>query len=84
MSEPKRGDRVLVNNYKEQWNERIFIASNGDKAICVHQDDEGALQRESGCFRACHWDRYKPLPETQELTVAEISEKLGYDVKVVK
>lgn len=51
--------------------------------------NENTYQRSHSAFRGCRgWDRgfehAKPLPETIELTVAEISKLLGKEVKIVE
>lgn len=83
---PKRGERVLVWDYKWDEREAIFIAEiEGDifPYVAVRQEYEGNFLKGEK-FLTYQWKNMKPIPQVKEVTMQEIAEKFGVEVEQLK
>ena len=80
MSEFKRGDKVRVSL------SQIVRDGQGEEGVYFDYDEGKGHPHVVHCNGSTYvgWKYCKLVEEAKELTVAEISEKLGYEVKVVK
>jgi hypothetical protein len=82
--EPKRGDKVLVWDFNSQTVQLIFLANVGGSYPIITVSLETEHLYPDGEYDSLRWKHMKILPAIKEMTVAEVSEALGYEVKIVK
>ena len=78
---PIRGDKILVSNDFEKWEERIFLEFRGNIVSCVFHDYEQEYTNGYKHYNTYCWFHWK-WPEEKETT--EIKEAVEEAKKLVK
>lgn len=80
---PKKGDRILVSDDEEKWEERIFLNYIEEllyPILCIPLYEEDDFKNGEK-VRICLWKHWKPIPEKIKLTKQEIAYKFGINLE---
>lgn len=81
-----RGERVLVRDSYRDQQEAIYLTTiewATHPYQCVFASDEGKFKKWE-VFKVEEWKQIKKIPEIEEMTLAEVCEALGKNIKIVK
>jgi len=80
--EYRRGEKVLVKNMGA-WNERMFFEKRADKVLCLNNYNKGFFEIDE-CYSTGSWRYIKKPGQFLEVTMEEVCEKFGCEVKIKK